>query len=155
MNKQYSLVMFSKLIFVLLISLGASRAVYADSSPFVGTWIVESNYPTTGLRTKFFQNVDKEKSIIATSAIGQTGYGIWRKAGKHKYQTKSSLVIGPDDPYGFPKGAIATFVSTATYDKQSDTFTTTGTATWTFGENNEVLWQEDYTSIYRRYTFDD
>ena len=147
--------MFSKLIFVLFMSLAASEAVYADSNPFVGTWIVESNYPTTGLRTTFFQNVDKEKSIIATSAIGYTGYGIWRKTGKHQYQTKSSYVVGPDDPYGFPNGTIATFISTATYDKKSDTFTTTGTATWTFGDDNEVLWQEDYTSVYNRYAFDD
>lgn len=132
MNKRFFGVTFSKLILFLFIGLAASEAVYADSNPIVGTWVVESNYPTTGIRTKFFQNIDKEKSIIGTSAIGQTAYGIWRKVGKHQYQTKSSFVIGPDDPYGFPRGAIATFLSTAKYDKKSDTFTTTGTATWTF-----------------------
>ena len=85
MIKRFSRVTFSTLILFLFMGVAASEAVYADGNPFVGTWVVESNYPTTGLRTKFFQHVDKEKSIIGTSALGQTGYGVWRKVGKHQY----------------------------------------------------------------------
>ncbi len=154
MNERYSLVMFSKSILVLCLCLAASNVAYADGSPIVGTWLVESHYDITG-DTKFLQSINKEKTMIGTTSRGQTAYGIWRKVGNHDYQTKSTIIVGPDDPYGFPAGAVATFVSTGTYDKKSDTFTTSGTATWTFGENNDVLYQDNYQSVFHRYTFDD
>ena len=146
----------SKSILVICMSLAASNAVFADGKSIVGTWLIQTTYPELGLANIAVGAFSKDKTFSVTNQAGGTAYGIWRKSGKNTYQTKLIGIIEPDDPNGFPVGTTVTFIGEGAYDKQTDTITGSGgTVTWTYGENNDVLFQTTTQSVFTRVTFDD
>jgi hypothetical protein len=154
MEKQFFKAFFSNAILVFCLSSAGSIAVHADQS-IVGTWIGESTFPEFGIVLKDVSTYSKEKVMTATNQNGATGHGIWRKVGKNKYETKLVGIVEPGDPIGLPVGAIATFRLLGTFDKRTGSSTGSGTLTYTFGENNDVLFETQVTTISRRITFDD
>ena len=149
-------VIFSSLLLSLCMGPLASKAVLADGKSIVGTWLVQSTYPEVGVTSMAVAAFNKDKTFSSTNQAGGTGYGIWRKSGNKQYQTKLVGIVEPDDPNGFPVGTIVTFIGEGTYDKSTDSITGSGgTVTWTYGENNDVLYQTTIQSVFTRVTFDD
>jgi len=149
-------VTFSSVLLAVCMGPLASKAVLADGKSIVGAWLVQTTYLELDVAVTAVAAFNKDKTFSITNQNGGTGYGIWRKNGNQQYQTKLVGIVEPDDPNGFPVGTIVTFIGEGEYDKNTDTITGSGgTVTWTYGENNDVLYQTTSASVFTRITFDD